>query len=70
MPNLIDTRRAVMIEAETHQELSELKKEEGLTFDGMQKKLINFYKANNVEEIPQMKGTREALDSLSIMDKK
>ena len=46
MPNLIDTRRAVMIEAETHQELSELKTQEQLTFDGIVEKLINFYKAN------------------------
>ena len=43
MPNQIDTRRAVMIEAETHQELSELKAQENLTFDGMVKKLIVSY---------------------------
>lgn len=65
MPNQIDTRRAVMIEAETHQELSELKVQENLTFDGMVEKLMHFYKANTYE-VPQFKGTLEALDKLTI----
>ena len=46
MPNLIDTRRMIPVTAETHQELSELKTQEQLTFDGIVQKLINFYKAN------------------------
>lgn len=47
MPNQIDTRRMIPVNVDTHQELSELKTQEQLTFDEMVEKLMNFYKANS-----------------------